>query len=305
MDDELWLVCEGEPASVDVILLQQVFDGVLGAEVLVAPACGSSPSPVARFLRHQRGGKAAFVRDRDYRPRGIAEASMTDGKPGFFWRRHSIENYLLPPPVILRAFQNLRERSQQARAGWLRSLVNALPEDTEEVSQSLRECARRKAAEEACRFATHRLWASLPREAKDVQKRDPDGPGTEDPADWREVLCLEAERVRLAADRAARCPDFERDSIIHLFDTIYAEITSGDYFEERGFLVDFHGKSLLRNFHRWLESRGTPSFLQTFIPELIRAASDVYREDRTVYGRDDFRDLANGVRSLAGLAPLP
>lgn len=78
MDDELWLVCEGEPASVDVVLLRQVFDEVLGAGVLVAPACGSRPSPVARFLRHQRGGKAAFVRDRDYRPRRVAEASMRD-----------------------------------------------------------------------------------------------------------------------------------------------------------------------------------------------------------------------------------
>src|SRR5262245_10029634 len=105
---ELWLVCEGEPGSVDVALLQRVFDEVLAAEIVVAPACGSSPSPVAQFLQFHRCGKAAFVRDRDYRPRAMAEASLVDGKPSFFWRRHSIENYLLPPPILLQAFQDLR-----------------------------------------------------------------------------------------------------------------------------------------------------------------------------------------------------
>jgi hypothetical protein len=100
---ELWLVCEGEPGSVDVALLQRVFADVLAAEIVVEPACGSGPSAVARFLENRRGGKAAFVHDRDYRPRSEAETAFADGKPGFFWRRHSIENYLLPPPINLQA----------------------------------------------------------------------------------------------------------------------------------------------------------------------------------------------------------
>src|SRR5690348_14732232 len=106
---ELWLVCEGEPGSVDVALLKQVFVDVLAAEIVIEPACGSSPSTVARHLEKGRGGTAAFVRDRDYHPRGTAEASLVDGKPGFYWRRHSIENYLLPPPIIVHTFQTLRD----------------------------------------------------------------------------------------------------------------------------------------------------------------------------------------------------
>jgi hypothetical protein len=82
---ELWLVCEGEPGSVDVALLQRIFADVLGAEIVVEPECGSSPGPVARFLETRRGGKAAFVHDRDYRPRAEAEASLGDGESGFFW----------------------------------------------------------------------------------------------------------------------------------------------------------------------------------------------------------------------------
>ena len=31
---ELWLVCEGEPGSIDVTLLKQVFAGVLEAEII-------------------------------------------------------------------------------------------------------------------------------------------------------------------------------------------------------------------------------------------------------------------------------
>ena len=122
---ELWLVCEGEPGSVDVALLQQIFANVLAAEIVVEPACGSSPGAVARFLENRRSGKAAFVHDRDYPPRADAEASLVDGTPGFFWRRHSIENYLLPPPIIVQAFQNLRSASStNVRA---MSLLGLLP----------------------------------------------------------------------------------------------------------------------------------------------------------------------------------
>ena len=76
---ELWLVCEGEPGSVDVALLQQVFANVLAPEIVVEPACGSSPSAVARFLENRRGGKAAFVHDRDYHPRARAYAPDFSG----------------------------------------------------------------------------------------------------------------------------------------------------------------------------------------------------------------------------------
>src|SRR5689334_23628042 len=110
---ELWLVCEGEPGSVDVDLMKQVFVDVLAAEIVVEPACGSSPSTVARYLEKPRAGTAAYVHDRDYRPRAEAEASLVDGRPGFFWRRHSIENYPLLPPIVLEAFHSLRERFER------------------------------------------------------------------------------------------------------------------------------------------------------------------------------------------------
>jgi hypothetical protein len=196
---ELWLVCEGEPGSVDVALLQRVFTDVLAAEIVVEPACGSSPGTVARFLEIRRGGKAAYVHDRDDRPRTDAEASLVDGRPGFFWRRHSIENDLLPPPILLEAFQDLRARFEHQRPGHVPAWLDALPGSPEEASEALSECARKRAAEEACRLAVHRLWTDLPPTVGHVQRRNPTPPGTEDPTDWRDALCREAERVCQAA----------------------------------------------------------------------------------------------------------
>jgi hypothetical protein len=301
---ELWLVCEGEPRSVDVALLQRVFADVLAAEIVVEPACGSNPSPVARFLETHRGGKAAFVHDRDYRPRSEAEAALVDGKPGFLWPRHSIENYLLPPPIILRAFQNLRERFEHQRPGRVPRWIAALPSSPEEVTQALCECARRRAAEEACRLATYRLWDTLPLEARRVQKRNPIPPGTDDPGDWREALCLEAERICRAAVQTAECEKLRREAIAALFDETYAGVTTDAYVKEMEFLIDFHGRDLLKAFHQWLGSRETPPFYDTLCRELISAAVQQYEVNRTIYGKDDFRNLANAVRALAGLTPL-
>jgi hypothetical protein len=300
---ELWLVCEGEPGSVDVALLQRVFADVLAAEIVVEPACGSSPSTVARFLENRRGGKAAFVHDRDYRPRAEAEASLSDATPGFFWRRHSIENYLLPTPIILQAFQNLREWFERQRPGGVPSWFAALPSDPEDVAEALRDCARGRVAEEAGRLATYRLWDALPPSVGQVQKRNPPLPTGVDPSDWRESLCQEVERGRRSALQTADWPGFRREAVILLFDTAYAEVTADSYITGMEFLIDFHGRDLLKAFQQWLGSRKVPLSHKRLCDELIPAAVRQYEGNRAIYGKDDFRDLANGVRSLAGLAP--
>jgi hypothetical protein len=211
---------------------------------------------------------------------------------------------LLPPPIIIQAFQTLRDRFELQRPGHLPHWIAALPTAPEEVVAALGECARRRAAEEACRLATYRLWDTLPPEARRVQKRNPVSPGTDDPADWREALCQEAERICRAAAQTAECPDLGREAIIHLFDAAYAELTSDLYVNELGFLIDFHGRDLLKAFQQWLAARKVLLSYDRLSSGLIDAAVREYHGNRSIYGTDDFRDLANGVRSLAGFPPL-
>jgi hypothetical protein len=304
--EELWLVCEGEPESVDVTILRSVFTTVLPAEIVVEPACGSSPSVVARFLA-RRGGRAAYLQDRDYRPRTDAESAFSDGRPGFLWRRHSIENYLLPPPIILHAFQRLRERFERLRPGRLPAWFGALPADVDQVADVLQQCAQRRAAEEASRLATHRLWTALPSSIGHVQRRNPTRPTLPDPLgpdDWREALCQEVERVRQAAVGIAGAAEFGREAVIIWFDSAYGEVTGAAYLASLEFLIDFHGRDLLTEFQQWLSSRSVQLSYNLLLTELIPAAVEEYTTNRAVYGSDDFRDLANGVRALAGLPPV-
>jgi len=305
---ELWLVCEGEPASVDVAILKPVFATVLAAEIVVEPAGGKKQAKVvAQFLKNQRGGTAAYVSDRDYSPGIDAEVAFGDGKPGFLWRRHSIENYLLSPQIILRAFRRLRERIEQQHPDRVPSWFADLPVAPEQFAQVLRECASKRAAEEACRIANHRLWATLPSSVGQVQKRNPSTPSTDDPSEpnrWRQALCQEVERVCSAAAQTAVCPQFRRENVTLLFDSTYAEVTANPYVTEMEFLIDFHGRDLLKELHRWLFSRGVRLTFDQLRGELIPAVVQEYERNRMLYGQDDFRDLANGVRSLAGLAPL-
>lgn len=303
---ELWLVCEGEPNSIDVGVLQPLFARVLPTEIVVEPACGSIPSVVARFLEIRRGGRAAFLNDRDYRLRTAAEATLTDGRAGFLWRRHSIENYLLEPRVVVRAFNRLRQRFVEQKTPVPPWLTGPLF-DLGMIAEGMKECAQRRAAEEAGRLATERLWAALPVPLGNVQKRFPtpfDTSALTDPRHWREAMCVEAENLCTVAGQTATCPQFQRAQVGPLFDAAYGEITAAAYIDGMEFLLDYHGRDLLSEFLLWLRARGVRLSNERLIDELIPALVEEYQINRTLFGRDDFLDLANGVRSLAGLPAL-
>jgi hypothetical protein len=154
---ELWLVCEGGLESVDAAVLTPIFTQVLNAGITVESSGGSSPGTVAAFLQGRRGGRAAYVLDRDYQTRQRAEQSFLDGSNGFMWRRHCIENYLLPSAVIVRAFERLRQRALSQFAHGLPAWVTALPTNPQQIEIGLRECASHRAAKEAARQTVWRL----------------------------------------------------------------------------------------------------------------------------------------------------
>jgi hypothetical protein len=70
------------------------------------------------------------------------------------------------------------------------------------------------------------------------------------------------------------------------------------------FLIDFHGRDLLKEFLQWLGSPRLPLSYNRLRDELIPDAIPESEGNRGIYGKDDFRDLANDVRSMARLPPL-
>jgi hypothetical protein len=304
---ELWLVCEGESESIDVSILKPILTTVLASDIVVEPSFGSSPAVVARFIETQRGGRSAYITDRDYESRDRAEASFIDGKPGFIWRRHSIENYLLQPLVIVGAFRRLRERFERQQRGHLPAWVISLPTDPDQVTDALRECGRRRAAEEACRFTIHRLWEDISESAGRVQKRTPAAPRGRDPIDpnvWREALDEEATRLREAGRRTEAELHLEAIAVAARYDKHYSNLSAAEYLRDLQFLIDFHGRDLLKEFRVWLETLGIHFPYESLIKELAAAMVEAYAGNRAIHGTDDFLQLANGVRALAGLGSV-
>ena len=237
---ELWLVCEGEKGSVDVAILKPVLATILAAEIVVEPAGGDRQlSTVARFLEVQRGGRAAYVKDRDYMPREAAEVALQERSPDFLLRRHSIENYLLPPQIILRAFTQLRQRFENKPEAKFHSgfppcllMPNRLPMD----------CGSVQEGEPRSRHAfspQHRLWDALPTTVGQIQKRHPTNPQQTISVNLVHGVrpCVrKSTGVRDAAEQTSQCVQFQRENVTPYFDKAYAEITANRYVVTDGIL---------------------------------------------------------------------
>jgi hypothetical protein len=98
---------------------------------------------------------------------------------------------------------------------------------------------------------------------------------------------------------------FRPQNVAPYFDAAYEEITADQYVSQMEFLVDYHGRDLLKEFRQRLFDQGARLSYERLCEALIPAALLEYEENRNVFGKDDFRDLANGVRLFAGLTELP
>ena len=195
---ELWLVCEGEPQSVDVAVLKPLFANVLTAEIVVESACGSSPNIVATFLENHREGGAAYLNDRDYQPRAKAEAAFTDGRPGFFCAGIPLKitcchRSLWFGPLAAYASGLSNNAPANSRNGWRLCPFNRnrLPTFCGNVPVS---GLRKKLVG----WRRIRLWTALPSSVGQVHCRRPPTPSGDaaSVSVWKEALCQEVERVK-------------------------------------------------------------------------------------------------------------
>lgn len=310
---EIWLVCEGKT---DLPVLAAVLTTVLGTEIIPKPAGGiTTVASVAAYLaRGEEGDKermpgvtVAYVIDRDYRRREVADASFTDGKRCFIWRRHAIESYLLEPAVIIEAFRSLKESVADNPGGgppWIRGL----PGDTAIVAEGLRRCALARAPQEAGRFALERLWEDLSDTAGRIQKQTPKvlaGGDRPSSAACKGALIEEGARLLTRASETAASPHLEPASIALRYDAELERVTAAEYVADLRFLEEQNGRELLTAFLEWLRLEHKSKLKrETLLEELRKAVIVAYQKNRRLYGTDDFFDLANGVLALAGRPPV-
>ncbi|MEZ4310315.1 MAG: hypothetical protein R3F14_19925 [Polyangiaceae bacterium] len=108
LDDDVWLLCEGEPRSRDVrwlnlVLAELANSSDLAARVRVMPS-GSKADLAAsvRGVRAALGSSQVYaVRDRDFLRAEILDKDTAAGVHAL--RRHCIESYLVEPQVLERA----------------------------------------------------------------------------------------------------------------------------------------------------------------------------------------------------------
>lgn len=304
---EIWLLCEGIS---DVLVLANVFTKVLASGIIVEPMGGSSnAASAAAYVAHrerENGGTVAYVIDRDYRRKQVAESTFFDGRRGFMWRRHAIESYLLTPAVIveaIRRFQSSMANIPRGGPAW----VTTLPVDEAVIAGGLRSCAATRAPQEAGRIAMFRLWEALSDTAGQIQKRIPAAlkKASPDAAVCRGAFLDEAARLVAKVQETSTSPHLEPASIGGLYDGELARVSAAGYLANLEFLEEFNGKDLLRAFHGWLQREHQSRLIpHLFLDELEKAVPIAYQANRLLFGTDDFLDLANGVRALAGLPPL-
>lgn len=157
-------------------------------------------------------------------------------------------------------------------------------------------------------MALQQLWEDLSTTAGRVQRRHPPelGQSAADEASCRSALLQEAARLIEMAQETVRSPHLTAAAIGLRYDGELARLRAPAYLDQREYLKDFHGRDLLQSFHRWLQTQRGAAKLsyKTFAKELWTALPSVYKANRALFGTDDFLDLANGVRALAGLPRL-
>lgn len=306
---ELWLLCEGDS---DLPVLSAVLTSVLAAEISVRASGGSfnAPSAAEYVARQDASVTVAYIIDRDYCRRTKADATYSDGRRGFMWRRHAIESYLIAPAVIVEAFRSL-QASVASNPGGGAAWVKALPVDQDVVSAGLRICAQARAPEEASRVAMHRLWEDLSETAGRIQKRNAGVAGKVNPdaVSCRQAFLEEAARLVAKAQETVVSPHLTPLAVGRRYDDELARLSAADYLGDMHFVEEFHGRDLLGALCDWLQHEykitlSKKAFGKLVVQELVKAVPVAYQTNRQLYGTDDFLDLANGVRALAKLPPI-
>jgi len=308
---ELVVVCEapvaeaGSDPSHDIRALAALLNECSSDCEIQVEACGGSEGlgAVAAYIAGVRGPGVvcAHVRDRDYQPLSRADNWSVDDKRRFMWRRHEFENYLLQPEVVVTAMEHLAA-SVRDRPGRPPAWADALPRSVGEVEAAVGECAEAVRHIEALQMTIWGLVQDV-NAVRRVQMQVPPSPGAGGPGDPEACVAYlrsECARVRQVAQELADCDALDPAAAESAYCDQLAALSAPSY----PYLRDFGGRELLAGFHRWLaNARGASLRRDTLRRELADAVAIAYRAIPGLFDPDDFRQLAGGVRALAGLPP--
>ncbi len=245
-------------------------------------------------MRHRKD-RALYVEDRNFRPLADAQASWLQTAPtGLIWRRHEIENYLLEPRVVLRAFPNLRATVPQP---WVAALPDSLP-DVETLLLKL-----------AMPLLEHHAGTALFYELYWKQRQacltdwtlpkvpcKPGGPHS-DRQQWLTALSAEVTRVSQAAAAVGGLPFLAAPQVEARYDAILNDLRQPAFVASQGHLTDLEGKRLLAELLSYFHALGGKIGQDTLEDELLPALENEYLAGG-LFQPDEFAELRQRIQAL-------
>jgi hypothetical protein len=265
-------------------------------KVLIEPTGGRKGHGAVRVYFEIRSSNdvAITVEDRDYRPRMEANATWANqGGRSFIWRRHEIENYLLPPSVVLELFNDFRA----AGAAW----ASSLPATEADVTVLLQSLASPLLEEHAAEVLKNELVQKIngigslsfgpPRPTR------PAGMHACGQGQWVPALQQEATRLCQACNAVGALPDLQPAAIAAVYNAQLAQFQNPAFLTAGDYLIDMKGKDLMSGLARHLGSLGAPAGLNqdALADELLQVLERVYQPN-TILQPDDFDELAAILR---------
>jgi hypothetical protein len=305
-DPTIYVVCEG---PTDKRVLEHLLNLKLGLFVQVKVAGGEdipgrSGRPrvgsVRAYLEREAPGVIALaIQDRNFISlQQVDEGWQHEKGKTLVWHRHEIENYLLEPKVVARAFTRLRDADDEIVARRYRRL----PTDEGAIAELLRDAARKLFEDHAAQLVAWELYTSADRGNPSMFR--PRSPRPTPPArvpgraEWLRALQEEAERVRGASLQVANLQAMLPRQIEERYDAELSRLLEPDFLELSVHLSEMGGHELMSAVCVELTSFGATFSRQDLTDVLTEALNDIYEPDR-VFAADDFARLADRLRQLA------
>ncbi|MEA3308150.1 MAG: hypothetical protein U9Q70_01380 [Chloroflexota bacterium] len=282
----IYLVCEGEPDSLDVRVLDLIVAQKMGLPVQIETVGGgSSGGSVATWLE-KRGHRAYTIQDRDYRSHEQVEKHWRVDSKRLMWRRHEIENYLLDPRIVLTAFRQLQQAGIQG--------ANNLPDDLASTERLLQDLARPLLEDHTGRCTYWSLHAQ--QSVADMRFELPQPPGLYPTREmWLDYLEREGCRFQDVCGRLASDEVYCRAAIEYHYDEAWERISAPHFLSSGRFIEEMGGHELLSALGKDINERGVSHLsIPDLGDELLKALDELYCD--AFFAPNDFAQLAERLK---------